>query len=343
VTSTPPGVDLDRVRDWMDQHGLGAGPLEDPRLLGGGTQNVLLQFGRAGRSYVLRRPPLHKRRNSDETMRREARVLAALADTDVPHPRFVAGCPTTDVIGAAFYLMEPIEGFNPTVELPRAYAQDPTMGRGLGLAMADGIAALGRLDPTDIGLADLGRPEGWLERQVARWRAQLESYRDLDGYEGPELPAVEETSAWLEAHRPSSWRVGLIHGDYTLTNVLARHEQGELAAIVDWELTTQGDPLLDLGHLLATWPEDDNAAQVAGDVHVPGLPTRDELVARYALGSDRDLSDLPWYRVLACYRLGLILEGTHARACAGLAPVEVGDRLHGMAVALLEQARALTR
>lgn len=343
MTTTFASVDLDRVRTWMDERGLGEGPIEDVQQLGGGTQNILLQFRRGERTYVLRRPPPHKRRNSDETMRREARVLAALSGTDVPHPGFIAGHPDTDLIGAAFYLMEPVEGFNPTVEVPDAYLDDPSMGHGLGLAMADGIAALGRLDPGELGLADLGRPDGWLERQVARWRRQLDGYRELDGYEGAELPAVDETGAWLEAHRPETWRVGIIHGDFTLTNVLARRDRGELAAIVDWELSTQGDPLLDLGHLLATWPEDDNTAQVAGDIHVPGLPTRDELVARYARGSDRDLSNLPWYRVLACYRLGLILEGTHARACAGLAPVEVGDRLHGMAVALLEQARKLTR
>lgn len=336
------GVDLAALEQWMDERGLGRGPLEEAELLGGGTQNILLRFTRDGRTYVLRRPPPHKRSNSDETMRREARVLDALTGTDVPHPGFIAGEPDTEVLGAAFYLMEPVDGFNPTEEMPETYQRDPALAHGLGLSMADGIAALGRLAPAELGLADLGRPEGWLERQPARWRRQLESYRELDGYEGSELPAVDETGAWLERHLPATWQVGIIHGDFHLANVLAHRERGELAAIVDWELTTQGDPLLDLGHLLATWPADDADVEHLVGEPMSGLPTREELIDRYARGTDRDLTHLPWFRVLACYRLGLILEGTHARACAGKAPVEVGDRLHAMAVSLLQQAHELT-
>src|SRR5262245_63816570 len=131
----------------MDAQGLPRGPIERPTRLGGGTQNVLLRFERSGRAYVLRRPPLHKRANSDETMRREARVLAALRGSDVPHPELLAACASTDVLGASFYLMQSIRGFNATQGLPALHAGDAAVRRRMGLALADAIAALGELDP----------------------------------------------------------------------------------------------------------------------------------------------------------------------------------------------------
>ena len=184
----PPGVDLAALTTWMDGQGLGSGPLEDVEVLAGGTQNVLVRFARAGRSYVLRRPPLHKRANSDETMRREARVLAALAGSDVPHPALIAACPDTEVLGAAFYLMEPIEGFNPSSGLPEPHRSDPAMRRAMGFSMVDAIASLALVDHEAVGLGDFGKPEGWLERQVGRWQGQLDSYAELDGYPGPRHP-----------------------------------------------------------------------------------------------------------------------------------------------------------
>ncbi|MBI4933988.1 MAG: phosphotransferase family protein [Actinobacteria bacterium] len=333
-----PGVDLAVLATWMDVHALGAGPIETPTLIAGGTQNVLLRFTRAGREFVLRRPPVHKRVNSDETMRREARVLAAIAGTDVPHPGLIASEPDPEVLGASFYLMEPVDGFNATLGLPEPHATDPTWQREMGLSMADAIAALSRVDHVAVGLGDLGRFEGWAERQVGRWRKQLDSYSELPGYPGPDLPGVDRVGEWLEANRPTDVRAGVMHGDFHFANVLMRYDRPALAAIVDWELVTIGDPLLDLGHLLATWPAADGPGVT---LQASGLPTHDEVIARYAAASGRPLDELPWYRVLACYRLGLILEGTHARACAGMAPKEIGDQLHAHTVALLEQALGL--
>jgi aminoglycoside phosphotransferase (APT) family kinase protein len=323
----------------MDERGLEAGPLEHVEQLTGGTQNILLRFDRGARSFVLRRPPPHKRANSDETMRRESRVLAALAGTDVPHPGLIAAEPDESVIGAAFYLMEPIDGYNATVELPPALTGDAAGQHEMGLSMADAIAALGRVDHEAVGLGDFGRWEGWGERQVPRWRRQLDSYSELDGYPGPDIPGVDEVGEWLEAHRPDDLRPGIIHGDFHFANVLIRRDAGAVAAMVDWELATIGDPLLDLGHLLACWPNRDGAAVTA--IAGAALPTPDEVIARYAAQTDRDLSDVTWFRVLACYRLGLILEGTHARACAGKAPKAVGDQLHAHTLALFEQATGL--
>jgi len=337
-TTDVPGVDLDVLRGWMDAEGLGAGPLEDLELLAGGTQNVLLRFRRDGRAYVLRRPPLHKRANSDETMRREARVLAALAGSDVPHPGLIAACGDVDVLGAAFYLMEPIDGFNPSSGLPEPHRSDPAMRRAMGFGMVDGIVALASVDHEAVGLGDFGKPEGWLERQVGRWRSQLDSYSELDGYPGPEIPGVDEVSAWLEANRPASWQPGIIHGDFHFANVLVRPDGPELAAIVDWELCTIGDPLLDLGHLLATWPDPGAQAGAVG-AGIDALPTGDELVDRYVGATGRDRGDVAWFHVLAAYRLGIILEGTHARAFAGKAPKEVGDLLHATTVGLFQRAQ----
>jgi len=342
-TIAPALVDLDRVATWMDARGLGSGPITHVERLGGGTQNVLLRFERAGRAYVLRRPPEHKRQNSDETMRREARMLAALAGSAVPHPGLIAAEPSIDVIGAAFYLMEPIDGFHAPSGLPEPHRSDPALRHGMGLAMVDGIVALGAVDHVAVGLAELGRTERYLERQVERWRSQLASYSALPGYGGPDIPGVERVARWLDDNRPSTFRAGIIHGDFHLSNVLFSRTGPELAAIVDWELTTIGDPLLDLGWLMATWPADDGT-QIGGAMAVhpwSGFPSVDELVAHYRARSDRDLSAIEWYGVLACYKLGIILEGTHARAAAGQAPRETGDMLHAMTVGLFQRAERM--
>lgn len=324
----------------MDRQGLGTGPLEGIEYLSGGTQNILLRFSRAGRPYILRRPPPVLRANSNETMRREARILAALAGTDVPHPGLIAACPDDSVIGAAFYLMEPIDGFNPTQGLPQPHAGDAAMRRRMGFAMVDAIAALSKVDHTALGLADFGKLDNWLERQVGRWAAQLASYADLPGWTGASaIPGVDKVGRWLEANRPQNCQGGIIHGDFHFGNVLFRRDSGELAAVVDWELCTLGDPLLDLGWLVATWPEGETPH--ATDVAITpwdGFASPDELVAHYAAQTGRDLAHFDWFAVLACYKLGIILEGTHARACAGKAPREVGDRLHAHTLYLFERA-----
>jgi aminoglycoside phosphotransferase (APT) family kinase protein len=333
-------VDLRLLAQWMDSQGLGEGPIEDAVVLAGGTQNVLLRFSRAGRSYVLRRPPPHLRDNSNETMRREARMLAALAGTDVPHPGLIAACPDETVLGAAFYLMEPIDGFNPSTGLPAYHAGSEAVRHRMGLALVEGIAALGALDYRALGLEGLGKPDNYLERQVARWKAQLDSYAQFPGWPGPGgIPGVEKVAAWLERHRPGEFMPGIIHGDYHLANVMYRHDSPELAAIVDWELTTIGDPLLDLGWLLATWQETDEPREFGVSIQPwRGFPKPQELVEHYRPRTERDLSAIDWYAVLACYKLGLILEGTHARACAGKAPKETGDRLHAHTISLFERA-----
>jgi aminoglycoside phosphotransferase (APT) family kinase protein len=334
------GVDLGALTGWMDRNRIDSGPIRDARLLAGGTQNILLRFSRSMSSYVLRRPPLSLRANSNETMRREARVLAALAGSNVPHPRLISACEDEEVLGAVFYLMEPIEGFTATSGLPPLHANDPAIRHRMGLAMVEAIATLGSIDYVAAGLDGFGRPDNYLARQVGRWKAQLASYHDLPGWPGPEsIPGVDRVAQWLEANCPKTFFPGIIHGDFHLANVMFKPNCGELAAIVDWELSTIGDPLLDLGWLIATWPEGDQP--LATDVAVEpwnGFARADELIDHYASRSDRDLSEIDWYVVLACYKLGIILEGTHARACAGHAPTETGDRLHAHTIDLFKRA-----
>ncbi|MDB5969966.1 MAG: aminoglycoside phosphotransferase [Hydrocarboniphaga sp.] len=337
-----PLVDRERLLAWMDQQKLERGPIVNAQLLTGGTQNVLLRFRRGEREFVLRRPPLKPLMDGSQTMRREARLLAALAHTDVPHPRLIAACASDEVIGSAFYLMEPIEGFLVKGDLPARHASTPAMRRRMGFSVIDGITALGRVDYVAVGLADFGKAEGYLERQIRRWRQQLDHYAVNTGWPGiAGLPYVDEVERWLEAHRPARFTPGILHGDYHLANVMFRHDAPELAAIVDWELATIGDPLIDLGWLLAIWPGEGAVSNPLAMEIRPwdGFPTADELIARYAENSTRDLSAVSWYAVFACYKLAIILEGTYARAYGGQATHEVGAELHGYARALFERAR----
>jgi aminoglycoside phosphotransferase (APT) family kinase protein len=300
----------------------------------------MLRFTRAARPYVLRRGPRHLRARSNSVILRETKVLAALSGSDVPHPRLIATCADPDVLGdAVFYLMEPVDGFNAGEGLPPLHAGDPGVQFQMGLSMAEALAKLGAVDHVAVGLADFGKPAGFLERQVPRWLSELDSYREYEGYPGPDIPGIELVSGWLDSHRPESWTPGIMHGDYHAANVMFSRTGPEVVAIVDWEMCTIGDPLLDLGWLLATWGQ---SAAFGGTLFDKGgLAGTDDLVERYARNTTRDLSHITWYTVLACFKLGIVLEGTQARASAGKAPKEVGELLHETTVRLFEQALTL--
>ncbi|UVO14632.1 phosphotransferase family protein [Mycobacterium sp. SVM_VP21] len=325
----------------MSAQSLGEGPLENVTELSGGTQNVMLQFTRSGRSYVLRRGPRHLRPRSNAVMLRETQLLAALAGTDVPHPGLIAVCDNPAVLGdAVFYLMEPVDGFNASGELPALHAGDPTVRYGMGLSMADALAKLGALDHVAVGLADYGKPDGFLERQVPRWLSELDSYRQFENYRGPDLPGLDDVADWLQRNVPTSWQPGILHGDYHAANVMFSPTGPEVAAIVDWEMSTIGDPLLDLGWLLATWRQDDGSSVFSHTLTgMDGLASPDDLIQRYAAGSSRDLTHIGWYTVMAAFKLAIVIEGTLARASAGMAQKEVGDQLHEAAVWLFDRSQ----
>jgi aminoglycoside phosphotransferase (APT) family kinase protein len=355
--TTPPGPQPELLTDlldqralttWMDSQGLGSGLITDTHLISGGTQNVMLHFARGDRRFVLRRGPAHPRPTTNEALRRETRVLRALSDTGVPHSRIIAACFDESVLGeSVFYLMEPVDGFNATTMLPELHATNPAVRHRMGLMMIDALVTLSAVDHHAVGLADFGRPAGFLDRQVPRWLKELDSYRRYRAYPGPDLPGLDSTAGWLRSNRPSTWTPGIMHGDFHLANVMFRPDGPQVAAIVDWEMCTIGDPLLDLGWLLATWPMPSPHAHTT-DTPLPGaltqaggLATPAELISRYAARSDRDLSALTWYTVLACFKLGIVLEGTYARAFGAAAPRSVGDRLHQSAVVVFDRADAL--
>ncbi|WP_050460676.1 phosphotransferase family protein [Herbaspirillum autotrophicum] len=338
-------LDWDALQQWMASQDLpGHGAVTAVERLTGGSQNNLFLLTRGDARMVLRRPPQHLRANSNDTMLREARVLRALRNSAVPHPALLAACADTDVIGAAFYLMAPLEGFTPMKNLPQAYVEQPAWRRQMGEEFVKAAAALGNVDHVAAGLADFGKPDQWLERQVSRWRTQLEGYREMPGYPGAALPFVDEVGTWLERHRPAACQIGIIHGDFQFANVMFSHQQPVLTGLVDWELSTLGDPLLDLGWLLTSWTEPGDP-EVGG--RVPAVApwadfmTRDELVTLYGERSGRDMSVMPWYFVLACFKLACLLEGSYARACAGKASVDMGNFLHRYALWLMAKARQL--
>lgn len=335
--------DMTAVAAWMSQQGLGQGPITDVTEITGGTQNIMLRLRRSGRDYVFRRGPRHLRPVSNTVILRETRVLRALAGSGVPHAPLIAVCEDTSVLGdAVFYLMEPVDGFNAGAGLPPLHASDAAVRHGMGLSMADAAAQLGAVDHVAVGLGDFGKPEGFLERQVPRWLSELESYRKFDNYPGPDIGDVDAVATWLRQNRPSSFTPGIMHGDYHAANVMFSPTGPDVVAVVDWEMSTIGDPLQDLGWMLATWYRPGHEPVLPNQLmSVGGLATPDELIERYGRNTDRDLSQIDWYAVLACFKLGIILEGSHARAGAGLAPKEIGDVLHTATVRLFDRALAI--
>lgn len=336
-------IDLVGIERWLLAHGVLRCPgLDAVELLAGGTQNIVMRFSNAGKKMVLRHPPAKPRPNSNKLLEREVRVLGALEGSGVPHPDLIAACTDTSVAGAVFYVMEAVEGFNPTVAMPDIAAGSSAVRHRMGMAMVDGLAALAAVDPITSGLDGFGNLDGFLERQVSRWASELESYHRFSGWAGPDaLGDVGAVGQWLSDNLPTEMQAGIIHGDYHIGNCLFA-DDGCLNAIVDWEMATLGDPLVDLGRLLVSWPDDGEVMpQTMRVTPLDGFPSRDELIARYAEQSGRSLVHLRWFEVLACYKLGIILEGTHARAQSGLAEMATGERLHQSAISLLSQARKL--
>jgi aminoglycoside phosphotransferase (APT) family kinase protein len=339
-------LDLTAVTAWMDAHGLIGGPVSEVRELAGGTQNTMTHFRRGEHRYILRRPPRHRRSSSNRGLLREARVLAALEGTPVPVPHLVATCTDPTVLGGAvFYLMNVVDGFNCTVELAPAYDDSSALRHEMGLRAAATAAAVSRVDIEAVGLADFGHPTGFLDRQVPRWMAELDNYSKLAGYKGSQLPELDRIAGWLSANQPKCWTPGLMHGDFHLGNLLYDRDVAQVAAVVDWEMATIGDPMLDLGWLLATWPTDEQGNGYRAEWAIAtagGLPPRSEVVATYAALSGRDVSAAAWYQALACFKLAIILEGTYARSLAGRAPTATGLRLHRRARELMVQASRVT-
>ncbi len=336
-------VDTGALTTWLRTQGMD-GEVTDVAPLAGGTQNVVLRVVVDGRRLVLRRPPAHPRPDSDRTLTREITVLRALAGSGVPHPGLVAACTDTSVLGVVFYLMTDVDGLNPGEAVSPAQEASARLRHGGALDVARAAARLGTLDPHAIGLGELQRPGSFLGRQVPRWTRHLASYDEVPGYESGTLPDVELVADWLEQNRPPDAAPGVVHGDLHLNNVMLHRTEPRVAAVIDWEMCTVGDPLLDLGWLMVTWPEDPVGMSAGPALSaLGGLPTRAELVAAYAEAGGRDTSRIDWYTALAGFKMGIVLEGTRARAAAGKAPAEVGQTLHEHAIGLLGLSGRIAR
>ena len=274
-----------------------------------GIANALFIVSRGDARWVLRQPPLVKNHPSASNTEREWKILKALDGTDVPHPEPLLFCSDADVLGQPFMIMGLIDGFTPGFALPEPFLSDASLRHGLGMAYVDGCAALTNVDWQGRGLDGLGKPDGFLERQVSRWLGQL------DGYRTREIPELDFLSGWLESSRPEMSRAGILHGDYSPFNVMVANDPpARLAAIVDWDTGTIGDPLLDIGHLLARWAEPGEEPLInpqAGGLN--GYPTRREMAARYSERTGRDMTAIAYYEVLALFKLAVILEGSYAR------------------------------
>jgi aminoglycoside phosphotransferase (APT) family kinase protein len=327
--------DQKALQGWVRSTGLGS-RVTDVEPLTGGSQNIVVRVRIDGRPMVLRRPPLHPRPTSDKTMLREIAVLTTLAGTSVPHPGFIAGCDDLDVLGVVFYLMEEVDGFNPGNEMAQAYVDDPVMRRDVGLAYAASLARLGNVSWAGSPLAAIRRPGSFLARQVPQFLGLLESYRH-EAYDPGSLPEVTGLATWLEDNRPDDGEPGIMHGDAHLNNVLLRRDEPELAAFIDWEMCTIGDPLLDLGWMMVCWPSEPNTIDAGSELAaLGGLASRAELLDAYLAAGGRRTSRLDWFTALACFKLGIVIEGTWSRYLAGQASWEAGQRLHASATSLIE-------
>jgi aminoglycoside phosphotransferase (APT) family kinase protein len=309
----PEGIDRGGVEGWFAEHVPGVEPpLSFERISGGHSNLTYGVADAAGRRWALRRPPLGKRLGSAHDMGREHKVVSALGPTEVPVAPVAGLCEDESVNGAPFYVMEFVEG--PILRgLAEAEAfPDEADRHAIGIRVADTLVAIHAVDPDAVGLGDLGRKEDYVARQLHRWHGQWEKSKTR------ELAAIDEVHDRLAARIPSQGPATIVHGDYRLDNMILT-PAGEVAAVVDWELCTLGDPLADVGLLMVYWPDsgDDTIALGQPANLAPGFPTREELRARYAERSGRDLSQLDFFVALGYWKLAIILEGVYARYAAG--------------------------
>ncbi|MCC5579216.1 phosphotransferase family protein [Microtetraspora sp. AC03309] len=305
MNADPPGLDLARLSRYLEGEGLTHGPLR-AEVIHGGKSNLTYVVRDQARTYVVRRPPLGHVLATAHDMGREYRVMTALRDTGVPVPVTYHLCQDPDVVGAPFYVMEYVEGGQPPVT--------PEIARDL-IAV---LATLHSIAPDNVGLGDFGRPDGFLERQVGRWKRQLDASRSR------EVPGIDDLYARLARAVPESGSPAIVHGDFKLGNTLIAG--GRVRAVLDWEMSTLGDPLTDLALFLlygefATLDSGRNS----------GVVDSRELAGHYAAVSGRDLSRLGWYVGLACFKLAVIAEGIHFRYTKGLTVgdgfAEIGDQV----------------
>ncbi|ORV50034.1 acyl-CoA dehydrogenase [Mycolicibacter engbaekii] len=334
-------LDGDRLGRWLDAHGA-PGQGEYPRLepLTGGSQNTLYRVRRGEAAMVLRMPGPRADAARIDGLRREIRLVRALSGTDVPHAQLIAA-DDGELLGTPFYVMAEVTGWNSTGNAwPAPFDSDRDARRGLAFELVEGAARLGRVDWRAQGLEGFGRPDGFHERQVDRWLAFLDRYRVR------ELPGLDEAADWLRRNRPQHYTPGIMHGDYQFANVMYAHgAPAKLVAIIDWEMTTVGDPLLDLAWALLGY-DGENPRTDGYYADLAGMPARSELLAHYERLSGLSTENIDYYLVLANWKLGIVLEKTYAASVSGAAvdpqiAAAMGPMIPQLIGAAAELARSL--
>jgi len=311
--TSPRGIDAANVTRWFLDHAEDVEPPLSFDLIAGGRSNLTFRVDdAAGRAWVLRRPPLGQVLATAHDMGREHKIISALAPTDVPVAPTIGLCTDEDVNGAPFYVMGFVDG---------VIARGIDAGRLLtveareraGHDLPEVLARIHAVDPDAVGLGDLGRKEGYIERQLRRWYRQWESSKTR------ELPVVDEVHDALAARVPEQGPAAIVHGDYRLDNCILSPD-GRIAAVLDWELCTLGDPLADVGLLLVYWTDrnDTTSALMETTTTLDGFPDRTELIRRYAAASGRDVGDVDFYVAFGFWKLACILEGVNARYQGGV-------------------------
>ena len=314
--STVEGLDTDALATWLESErpGLLAGPLE-ATLITGGKSNLTYAVTDGTTEVIVRRPPLGHVLATAHDMSREHRVITALGPTDVPVPETFALCEDEAVIGAPFYVMERVSG-TPYSRATQLESLGTDRTRVITERMIDTLVALHAVEPTDVGLGDFGRPDGYLERQVRRWKKQLDASRSR------EINGMDELIARLE-NVPTGGDATIVHGDFRLDNLLVDDEADTVNAVLDWEMSTLGDPLTDVAVLLAYQQLSEAlqdpgkpagvGAMVTDAPLAPGYLSGDAVLERYHAMSGRDVSDLDFHLALAFFKLAVILEGIYYR------------------------------
>jgi len=311
------------------------------RLISGGKSNLTYSVQSPAGEVILRRPPLGHILPTAHDMSREYRVLSALHGTPVPVPRTYVLGGAEHALRTPFYVMERVVGHVCRDVLPVGYADSAAQRSAIGAGLIDVLAALHKIDPGEVGLADFGRPAGFMERQLRRWSQQWERSRDS------ELPELDLLRDQLSATLPSQSQATIVHGDYRLDNTLLHPSvPGEIVAVLDWEMSTLGDPLADVGALLAYWSEDSDddvimRARIVGPVtSASGFPSRAEVVERYVGRTGFDLSQIGWYQAFAFFKLAVICQGIAARAAGGAMLGDGFDDARGLVAPLVDAGLA---
>lgn len=308
-----PGIDVPNVTAWLAANVTGARAPFRFEVIAGGHSNLTYSVLDAGdRAFVLRRPPLGHVLASAHDMGREHRIIAALQPTPVPVPPALGFCDDVAVNGAPFYVMGFVRGHVIRDAGAAANLLTPDARWRAGMSLAETMAAIHAVDVDEVGLGDLGRKDGYLARQLKRWYGQWNAQKTR------ELPAVDRVHDVLAAHLPEQLGAAIVHGDYRLDNCIVG-DDGNVAAVLDWEICTLGDPLADVGLLMVyhTGPDDEPSAWTGQATSAPGFPNRLDLLARYAEVSGRDVSDIDVYVCFALWKLACILEGVYARYLGG--------------------------